>query len=638
MEKKRCYGCMREKTQRVCEYCGYDENTTNASHQLPAGTVLDEHYLIGRVLGQGGFGITYLGWDMNLDMPVAIKEYFPNGTVMRDTTYSLNVTSTEGDEGSRFHHNRERFLREAKALARFDRIPQVVHVLSFFLQNNTAYIVMEYVEGITLRQYVKNSGGKLGVGETLTLLRPVMEALDRVHQTGLVHRDISPDNIMLLPQGGAKLIDFGAVRDVQHADAEQPLTKSTEAILKHGYAPIEQYQRRGSLGPWTDVYALCGTIYYCLTGQVPPDAPERMMAESDVDWDRLEGLTQQQMDALKQGMALMPKDRTESAAELCRGLFTEPITEPEDEPEPITEPEDKPELAIEPKQEQKTAPKPEAEPKPKPAPAPKPAAEPKPVPQEQEAEQEEGVSKGRIALIAILTVVAIVLCVIFFRGKNPVEPAKETDAAVSEEIVPDETVPEETVQEETKPEETIQEETVSEITWHSTSKGSTFEAYMDEELVVMVADDWEFDFCAIRIGEDWQCTFTLSNLSLRDTYLTNLSASWNGGMEYCWMVNLGSLISVGTSYWANSSENIRAITIDEMQSNVWTRDGSYGNYLVEASVFYTEDQITWEFLLQDYDLSFFSDIKVIEIEIRDAYLETLEQRVYALGGWYDFGE
>lgn len=323
MKEKRCYGCMNLKSNgSVCEHCGYDENIQNEIHQLPAGTVLKEQYMVGRVLGQGGFGITYLGWDMYLDIPVAIKEYFPSGTVMRETSVSMDVVSYSGDVGVRFRNNKERFLREAKMLARFSQVPEIVQIKNFFLANNTAYIVMEYVDGITLKQYVKNQGGKLSVAETFSLMEPVIEALCKVHKSGLVHRDISPDNIMMLPEGRVKLLDFGAVRDVGDADVDQPLTKSTEAILKQGYAPIEQYQNRGSLGPWTDVYALCATIYFCLTGEVPPDAPERLLGDEEIDFKGLvPELSDRQVKALGKGMELRAQERIASMDELHRKLY-----------------------------------------------------------------------------------------------------------------------------------------------------------------------------------------------------------------------------------------------------------------------------------------------------------------------------
>lgn len=306
-----------------CPYCGYDNTKDNEGHQLSCGTILKEQYYIGKVLGQGGFGITYLGWDLYLDIPVAIKEYFPNGMVMRENTISMDIVSCSGDEGVRFRNNKERFMREAKMQARFSSVSEIVQIKNFFLANNTAYIVMEYVEGITLKQYVKERGGKLSSKDTMTIVGPMMQALCKVHKAGLVHRDISPDNIMMLSNGRAKLLDFGAVRDVGNADVEKPLTKSTEAILKQGYAPIEQYQNRGSLGPWTDVYALCATMYYCMTGEVPPDAPERLLENEEIDFaSKIPELSEQQIVALQKGMALRAAERISSMDELYEKFFS----------------------------------------------------------------------------------------------------------------------------------------------------------------------------------------------------------------------------------------------------------------------------------------------------------------------------
>ena len=335
---------MKEKTQPVCEHCGYNERTQNAPHQLPAGTILRDQYLVGRVLGQGGFGITYLGWDLYLDTPIAIKEYYPNGFVTRECTYSLNVTGATGSNAAQFVNGRERFLREAKSLARFTDVPEIVHVRNFFEANNTAYIVMEYIDGITLKQYIRTRGGRLTAEETFAIVRPVMEALSTIHKAGIIHRDISPDNIMMLPRGRAKLLDFGAARDVSDADTQRELPRSTEAILKHGFAPIEQYQRRGSLGPWTDVYALCATIFYCLTGCVPPDAPERMIGDQELRWlERAPGLSASQARALEQGMAPLPKNRIGSVDDLYNALFRgnwepqpEPVPVPTPNPEPVS--------------------------------------------------------------------------------------------------------------------------------------------------------------------------------------------------------------------------------------------------------------------------------------------------------------
>lgn len=331
----RCPGCMKLKEKSpVCEHCGYNENVPNYSHQLPVGTKLHGQYTVGKVLGQGGFGITYIGWDDNLDIPLAIKEYYPSGIVSRDNSYSLEVTST-GYNTEIFQNNRERFMREARAMAKLTGIPGIVKIYNYFPENNTAYITMEYVQGTDLKRYIKMQGRPLTPKETFAILRPVMDALSKVHEAGLVHRDISPDNIMIQRDGQAKLLDFGAVREVKDADVAKNLSRSTESILKHGYAPIEQYQRRGNLGPWTDIYALCATVYYCLTQDVPPDAPERMIELAEVAWEKIDGLTEKQMEVFRHGMALLPRDRIISIDQLRQELFP---PEPESIPEPEVEP------------------------------------------------------------------------------------------------------------------------------------------------------------------------------------------------------------------------------------------------------------------------------------------------------------
>lgn len=311
MDEKRCYGCMELLgEEEICPFCGNDNRTPNEGYQLPAGTILKEHYLIGRVLGQGGFGITYLGFDLYLEIPVAIKEYFPNGVASRNSQESLEVLGGAGELGERYRSSKERFLREVKLLARMSDVPEIVHVKNFFLDYHTAYIVMDYIRGMTLRDYVRAQEKHLLLPEVLKILDPVMCALETIHQAGMVHRDVSPDNIMLLENGTAKLLDFGAMRDVGFTAPGQLITQSTEALLKQGYAPVEQYQGKGSLGPWTDVYAMCATMYYCLTGKVPVDAPSRVLDE-EIQWFEELGIpVPQGLEAiLKEGMAIRSQER-----------------------------------------------------------------------------------------------------------------------------------------------------------------------------------------------------------------------------------------------------------------------------------------------------------------------------------------
>ena len=334
MENNRCPGCMEIKSGAVCEHCGFDESRKNAPHQLQIGTVLQDKYLVGQALGQGGFGITYLGWNRYLDTKVAIKEYYPSVFVDRNTAHDTTVTCRTEQMEEYFTENRIRFLREAKVLAKLKEVPQIVSILDFFEANNTAYIVMEYLQGYDLKAYIRKKGGHLSPTQTFNIMRPVMAALAQVHEAGLVHRDISPDNIMLQPDGSVKLMDFGAVRSVHNAAVDKELTEATQAIVKHGFAPMEQYSATGAIGPWTDEYALCATMYYCMTGKVPQNVHDRLEEDKDVDWDSIEGLTEAQREILRKGIALRAKDRYRSIREMMDALFApQPKTEPP-KPEP----------------------------------------------------------------------------------------------------------------------------------------------------------------------------------------------------------------------------------------------------------------------------------------------------------------
>ena len=392
VEQHRCMGCMAMTENEICEKCGWPDGRTNEPHQLPVGYVLHGQYRIGRVLGQGGFGITYLGWDSFLEIPVAVKEFFPNSMVNRECSLTTKVHCYTEQVTPQYVMSKERFLREAKALARFEDEPAIVRIRNFFQENDTAYIVMEYVRGTNLANYVNMRGGKLSPKETFAILRPIMEALAAVHDADLVHRDISPDNIMLHPRGGAKLLDFGAVRSVEGAEAGKDLARSTEAILKHGFAPMEQYRTRGDLGPWTDEYALCATIWYCLTGRIPEEAPARMLEEIEIDWD-IPGLLPHQQAALRKGMALRAKDRFATIRELMDALFNEPQSTPVEPP---------------------VVPKPEKPPKaPKPPKPPKQKPEKVPKAPKQKREKSPGAS-GRRKLLWLIPAVAAVLVLAIF--------------------------------------------------------------------------------------------------------------------------------------------------------------------------------------------------------------------------------
>ena len=313
----RCPYCLSPvQSGAPCPACGRDwEGYQPASHHLPPGSLLQERYQLGRALGEGGFGITYLGWDTVLKRKVAVKEYFPTFLVSREVSLTLDVTCHTSGNQPTYEKGREQFLREAKTMARLDSIPEIVQVLDHFPEHNTAYIVMEFLEGRTLKEVVAQSG-PIPADTMLALLEPVLRAMEAMHQAGVIHRDISPDNLMELEDGTVKLMDFGCARDFQSG--------LTETItLKHGFAPREQYSGRDQ-GPWTDVYALCATVYYCLTGKVPPRATLRGEDEQDpmIPPRQLGAdLIEEQERALLRGLSPKIENRWHSAAELYAALY-----------------------------------------------------------------------------------------------------------------------------------------------------------------------------------------------------------------------------------------------------------------------------------------------------------------------------
>ena len=285
-------------------------------HCLRKGTRLIGRYTIEGVLGQGGFGITYLGIDELHEKKVAIKEFFPQGIVTRNIEYKDTVTVTFVGEKDNYEKGKERFLKEARTMAKFSKDEGIVKALDFFEINNTAYIVMEYLEGITLKQYLRENQ-RIAPEDLIELLVPLIESLDEIHSQGMIHRDISPDNIMVLPDGRIKLMDFGAARDYTEFGE-----KSLSIVLKPGYAPPEQYQTHGIQGPWTDIYALCATMYKCITGENPPDAIDRVID------DHLKKISEfgitippQEEAAIIKGMSVSAKDRYQDIKDFCEDLY-----------------------------------------------------------------------------------------------------------------------------------------------------------------------------------------------------------------------------------------------------------------------------------------------------------------------------
>lgn len=252
---------------------------------LEKGTVL-ESFEIDAVLGEGGFGITYKAHDTTLERAVAIKEYLPAAIARRDTDSVTVITSRKDDKTlESYQQGLERFLEEARTLAKFNA-SSVVRVIYFFTANNTAYMVMQYEEGKDLADYLRGRDWPLPEQEIRGLLLDLLGGLQEVHEAGVLHRDIKPANIYIRNDGSPVLLDFGSAR--QHANEQ--LTQEMTAMVSAGYAPYEQYNRRGRQGPWSDLYSLGSTFYYCLSGNHPVDSLERFMALHNGEPDPMQPL------------------------------------------------------------------------------------------------------------------------------------------------------------------------------------------------------------------------------------------------------------------------------------------------------------------------------------------------------------
>lgn len=241
---------------------------------LKPGVILKERYKIEEVIGTGGFGITYRAWDPLLQSYVAIKEYYPSGIATRSAD-SSKVCVPVGQEQREYHRGRIRFLKEAQDVARFQSEPNIVSIYDYLEENDTAYMVMEYLHGCTLKQYIREHGGRLDTDHILHICLSVLDALAVVHKAGMIHRDISPENIFICEDLTVKLIDFGAAKQV-YLDGEQTMS----VVLKPGYAPPEQYAKKDKQGPWTDIYALGATLYFAATGEKPEESFGRVLEDT----------------------------------------------------------------------------------------------------------------------------------------------------------------------------------------------------------------------------------------------------------------------------------------------------------------------------------------------------------------------
>ena len=315
--------------ETFCSECGRPYGSVETEpFALKPGTILDGKYLVGEMLGQGGFGITYIGFDLLLEQKVAIKEYYPMSTGMVSRENSTTVVwSSAVMQKSGMEKGFDSFLKEARKMAKLGGIPGVVGVKSVFIQNETAYIVMDFIEGETLLKKLQR-GGPMDYGTCISLMTPIMQALAEVHKHGIIHRDISPDNIMVQSDGKLILLDLGAAKDldIQGKDGN---VQSSQMVAKHGFSPVEQYGQAGKIGPWTDVYAMAATIYYCCTGVLPPSATDRMIEDTLTCRPRL---TKEQFDVLAFCMSVLPQKRPQNMDALLQI-----VTHPTEKTQPVAD-------------------------------------------------------------------------------------------------------------------------------------------------------------------------------------------------------------------------------------------------------------------------------------------------------------
>lgn len=312
-----CTRCMTPTEQRICPVCGAaTENALRIRDALPPQTILNGRYLLGAALGGGGFGVTYRALKLESVEPVrgemvAVKEYFPHSVAVREEDGQLQPWRNHTKE---FTEWRDKFVTEYNMLHEMAHCPSMVQVLDLFQENNTAYLVMEYVEGETIAHRVREKG-PIPPDELMAMMQPFIHDLTALHERKIIHRDIKPANIMLREENTPILLDFGSARP------NDPQTKKTVLVSK-GYAPPEQYDPNALQGNWADVYGLCATLYYALSGIEPTDAQERKYHDDLEHIHKLcPKLNRRQADVLMAGLAMDSTKRPSSFVELEAQMF-----------------------------------------------------------------------------------------------------------------------------------------------------------------------------------------------------------------------------------------------------------------------------------------------------------------------------
>ena len=316
---KLCPGCMQhlKDSNTTCPHCGYPEKRLTVKDSLPIFSILAGKYLLGAPLGKGGFGITYIAMHLPDEKIVAIKEFFPANLAVRDTD-NETVVPADDTKAVYYRTGMKSFSEEGRILYLLSDIEHVIHVAEQIQANNTTYLVMEYVPGISLKKYMKQQQKLFSEQETLTLMQPILIALQAMHQKGILHRDISPENLMLSPDNTLTLIDFGAARTFSRSDDD-----NLTVILKRGYAPEEQYHSNSRQGPWTDLYAVCAVMYQMLTGILPQEASARAEEDHLTPISRIEGLSLSPSTcaAREKGLQMDPMERYPDIGALMKVLY-----------------------------------------------------------------------------------------------------------------------------------------------------------------------------------------------------------------------------------------------------------------------------------------------------------------------------
>lgn len=324
MKEILCMGCMQkyDGNLEVCPYCGFEKNFIPENEPyLASGMVLKGQYLIEKVMGANDSSVTYSAYDKKWKRKVAIKEYFPPEYCMRiPGERKIHIFSGEKEE--LFYSGKDRILKETQKLAELKEVSEISHLYDDFEENNTAYIVMEYLIGSTLKEkLLLEKENRIDTEKALPIILDLLHGLEKIHEIGILHGSISPDNIFMLQTGGIRIMDFGEMKYLN-----SDFRSSLSVIVRPGYSSIEQYQRKGNYGTWTDVYGTAATFYRMITGRVPEDAMERL-ADDTLQYPSELGvaIAKPLETAIMNALNVKIEDRTKTAKEFEEELLSEMV-------------------------------------------------------------------------------------------------------------------------------------------------------------------------------------------------------------------------------------------------------------------------------------------------------------------------